>query len=81
MPVAVVVKSPIAELPPIELARVVSLSEAAKLQGSSVDTIKREDRRRVARGERSRIVRLSERRVGMRLRDALLLGGETANTA
>jgi hypothetical protein len=49
----------------IELQRIVSLKEAAKLQGSSTDTIRRR--------QPDKIIRISPRRVGMRLRDALLV--------
>ena len=48
-----------------ELNRVVSLREAARLMSVSPDTL----RRRYP----EKILRLSERRQGMRLRDALLL--------
>jgi hypothetical protein len=57
----------------IELESIRPLAECAKLRGDSTDTIVREDKRRVARGEPSQIVRLSERRVGMRLKHALKL--------
>jgi predicted HTH domain antitoxin len=48
-----------------ELARIVSLDEAARLRNVSVDTLMRH--------ERDRIIRLSPRRLGMRLKDALAL--------
>jgi hypothetical protein len=48
----------------LELERIVSLQRAAELQGLSVDTIKRR--------QADKIIRLSPRRCGMRLRDALL---------
>jgi hypothetical protein len=54
-----------------ELMRVAPLREVARLRGTSSDTVIREDHRRVARGEPSRIVRLSERRRGMRIIHAL----------
>ncbi len=47
----------------IELRRVVSLAEAAKLRGVSIDTLKRT--------QRDKIIRLSPRRLGMRVGDAL----------
>ena len=56
-----------------ELERILSLPVAAELQSTSVDTLLREDQRRVARGEASQIVHLSERRNGMRLKHALRL--------
>lgn len=49
----------------IELRRVVSLQEAARLSGMSTDTIKRR--------HRNKIINLSPRRRGMRLGDALSL--------
>ena len=62
-------------LPPaLELERIVPLAFAAEAQSTSEDTLKREDARRVARGEPSHIVDLSARRKGMRLRHALKLG-------
>lgn len=45
--------------------RIVSLKEAARLRGVSVDTLKR--------NHADKIIRLSQRRVGMRVRDALAL--------
>ena len=50
----------------IEMARIVSLKTAARLAGCSVDTLKR--------NRRDKIVQRSNRRVGMRIRDALQLG-------
>jgi len=47
----------------IELQRIVSLKEAAKLRGSSTDSIRRH--------EPDKIIQISPRRVGMRIRDAL----------
>ena len=52
-------------LSPLELARVITLNEAAKLNGVSTDTVYRE--------YRDLIVRVSAKRVGMRMRDALML--------
>jgi hypothetical protein len=49
----------------LELKRIAPLSEVAKLTGLSVDTIRR--------NHRDRIIKLSPRRVGMRIEDALLL--------
>jgi hypothetical protein len=49
----------------IELLRFVSLKEGAKLQGTSVDTIRRR--------QPDKIVRISPRRLAIRLRDALLV--------
>ena len=56
-----------------ELERILPIPVAAGLQGTSIDTVLREDQRRIARGEPSRIVQLSERRHGMRLKHALRL--------
>ena len=51
--------------------RIVPLATAAELRGVSVDTLKRR--------EPEKIIRLSPRRLGMRLADALLLtDSETA---
>ena len=49
----------------IELQRIVDLKEASRLSGLSVDSIKRH--------HADKIIDLSPRRVGMRLRDALML--------
>jgi hypothetical protein len=49
----------------LALARIVSLREAAQLAGCSEDTLKRR--------HASKIIRISPRRLGMRLRDALLM--------
>jgi hypothetical protein len=48
-----------------ELESIISLDEAARLRGMHADTIKR--------NEPEKIVRLSPRRLGMRLKDALLI--------
>jgi hypothetical protein len=58
-------------IPATELMSLKPLTEVARLRGTSTDTVVREDKRRVARGERSRIVDVSERRRGMRLIHAL----------
>ena len=50
----------------LELERIVSLSEAARLSGLSEDTWERE--------HRDRIIRLSQRRRGVRVKHALFLG-------
>jgi hypothetical protein len=47
----------------VEMQRVVSLAEAARLRGVSIDTLKRT--------QRDKILKLSPRRRGMRLFDAL----------
>jgi hypothetical protein len=52
-------------LSPVELARIVPISEAVRLSGISEDGWRRH--------HRGKLVRLSPRRVGVRLRDALLL--------
>jgi hypothetical protein len=49
----------------IELQRIVSLAEAARLSGLSIDTIKRR--------HADKVIELSPRRRGIRLRDALML--------
>jgi hypothetical protein len=49
----------------ITLQQIVSLKEAARLQGSSVDTIRRT--------QSDKIIRISPRRLGIRVRDALLV--------
>ena len=49
----------------VELQRIVDLKEASRLSGLSVDSIKRH--------HSDKITDLSPRRVGMRLRDALML--------
>jgi hypothetical protein len=61
------------KLSALELESIRPLQECARLQGTSVDTIVRDDARRVARGEKSRIVDLSMRRKGMRVKHALRL--------
>ena len=57
---------------PTEYARwldgIAPLSEGAELRGVSVDTLKREAQR-----GRFRLLRVSERRLGIRRRDALML--------
>lgn len=72
-----VIEGPAPKMMPLsreaELDRIVSLDEAAELQSSSRDSVIREDRARVAAGKPSRIIRLSDRRVGIRLRHALRL--------
>lgn len=54
----------------LTLAKIVSLREAAQLAGCSEDTLKRR--------HSEKIIRLSPRRLGMRVRDALFLTDETA---
>jgi hypothetical protein len=49
----------------IELERIVSLQEAARLRNISIDTLRRR--------HREKIIQISPRRQGMRLRDALML--------
>jgi hypothetical protein len=55
-----------------ELERIVPLAEAARLRGSSIDTLERQ--------EPDRIVQISPGRRGMRLKNALLLGEEKSIT-
>jgi len=60
------------ELSPIDLAlelnRIVPLDQAARLRGAHQDTLKRNDA--------NRIIKLSPRRQGMRVKHALLLESE-----
>jgi hypothetical protein len=49
----------------IELERIAPLAEAARLRGVSVETLLRTDR--------NRIIQLGPRRLGMRVKDALML--------
>jgi hypothetical protein len=51
--------------PELELERIVPLQQAAELQGTSVDTIKRR--------HRDKIIELSPRRLGMKLKHALIM--------
>ena len=60
-------------LSPLELARIVTLEEAVRLSSLSEDTWRRE--------HPEKLVRLSDRRVGVRLRDALMLPTETCASA
>jgi hypothetical protein len=55
----------ITQLTAIELQRIASLAEAARLAGISVDTLQRH--------HPEKILRLSPRRLGMRVGDALQL--------
>lgn len=57
----------------LELERIVPLQFAAEMQSTSVDTLEREDARRVARGDASQMIDLSARRKGMRMKHALKL--------
>jgi len=63
-------KSPTAAEEPswLELQRIVNLQEASRLSGMSPDTLKRR--------HSERIIQLSPRRLGMRVKDALQLGTE-----
>jgi hypothetical protein len=56
--------------PERELDRIVELPEASRLSSLSVDTIKRR--------HADKLIKLSPRRVGIRLRDALMLSEQTA---
>ena len=58
--------SDLPQLSPIELNRIVSLKEAAKLAGVSEDTLRRK--------HSDKILQVSERRQGMRTGHALMLG-------
>jgi hypothetical protein len=57
----------------LELKRIAPLSEVARLTGLSVDTIRR--------NHRDRIIKLSPRRVGMRIEDALMLSQPRSTTS
>ena len=59
--------------PDLALVRIVSLREAAHLCGISKDTLKRR--------WPNKIIRLSPPRLGMRVRDALMLGEPTDTAA
>ena len=56
----------------IEKERIVPLKEAARLAGCSADTLKRNCR--------DKIIQISDRRIGMRVRDALMLQPEQKST-
>jgi hypothetical protein len=53
------------ELTSLELERIVSLQEASRLSSESVDTLRRR--------HRDKIIQLSPRRQGMRVKHALML--------
>jgi hypothetical protein len=55
--------------PERELDRIVELPEASRLSSLSVDTIKRR--------HADKLIKLSPRRIGMRVRDALMLSETT----
>jgi hypothetical protein len=59
--------------PERELDRIISLQEAEKISNLSPDTWKR--------NHPDKIVKLSARRVGIRLRDALMLGRQPSKEA
>ncbi len=66
--------APLVELPlEVELLKVVDLATVAYLRGTHVASVVREDQRRIAEGKPSQILHVSDRRRGMRLRDALML--------
>ncbi len=54
-----------APISPIDLNRILALTEAAHLRGVSEDTLKRTDP--------DKVLQLSPRRLGMRVKDALML--------
>lgn len=57
------------ELPTeVQLMRIITLSQAAELAGVSLQTVRR--------SHADKIIRISPRRVGIRLRDALLIAGK-----
>jgi hypothetical protein len=51
------------ELSPLELERIVTLKEASRLSSESIDSLRRRNP--------GKIIQLSPRRIGMRVRDAL----------
>jgi hypothetical protein len=53
--------------PELEQARIITLDEAARLSSISVDSWKR--------NHRDKIIKLSPRRVGVKLADVLAIGG------
>ena len=55
----------VATVPPLELLRIVSMSEAERLSSASIDTLERE--------YSDKIISISPRRRGMRVIDALLI--------
>ena len=55
------------ELSALELMRIVPLSEAARLSGLSARTLQR--------NHSDKVIRMSPGRIGMRVRDALMIGG------
>jgi hypothetical protein len=57
----------------LALARIVSLREASQLAGCSEDTLKRR--------HSTKIIRISPRRLGMRIRDALFLADDNSGVA
>jgi hypothetical protein len=59
------VSSYLEDLPLVEKLRIVSLDEAVRLSGLSHDSLKRH--------HRDKLIKLSPRRLGMRLADCLLL--------
>lgn len=68
----VIVRSLLAMLPPLELLRIVEMTEAERLSSLSVDQLTRE--------HSDKVVKLSKRRNGMRVAHALMLR-ELNNTA
>jgi hypothetical protein len=61
------------ELSPLDLERIVPLAEAARLRGVSEDTLRRHDS--------DKILQLSPRRQGMRVRHALALEKQSQTSA
>jgi hypothetical protein len=65
-----VTTTPHTDLPLVERLRIVSLAEASRLSGISIDGIRRH--------HAEKLIRLSPRRLGIRLGDALLLNANAA---
>ena len=55
----------------VEMKRIVGLAEAARLRGVSVDTLRRT--------QRHKFIKISARRLGMRVEDALALDEEQSS--
>lgn len=58
------------ELSPLELERIVTLKEASRLSSESIDSLRRRNP--------EKIIQLSPRRFGMRVRDALRISDDVA---
>jgi hypothetical protein len=61
--------APKTQLSQLELERIAPIKEAAELRGVSQDTLERTDP--------DKIIEISPKRRGMRVRDALMIGADT----